>query len=853
MILNAHVQQGFFDKIIRIFKYMNQQGIEPDKFTFLPVLKASGRLLDLEHVRLLHLFIIERSLQADTVIGSAIVDIYSKYFELEDALHVFDHLSKKDIVTWNAMIGCFVKCGDHSSAFDLMNAMMQLGLVPNDVTFCYLLRVCASLKCPNTVKFLAHDMIIKQGLESITMVTNSLVDMYAKCGHLDAARKLFGSLACKDVVIWNVMIAGYVHNGNGLLAIQLFTEMQRVRAKPDKYTFASSLQACAMLGALDVGLQIHFLIVENELDNNVVIKRMLIDMYAKCGNLSDGCKIFGDLQNNCDVASWNSLASGYIVRGDPAAAVLLYEKMQKQGLQPDDITYTWALKAYAAEADFSEGMALHDEVIKKGFETSESIGSSLVEFYACSKLLDDGRKIFDNLPVKDLVLWNVLITAYMQAQMPLLSLQIFEKMQVEEMQPDNFTFSCVIKACGDIKDMVSGRFIHDQILKSNCQDDLATGNSLVEMYGKFGNIEELYSVFQTLMNRDVITWNTVISVLIQQGMCFPVLELFERMQDDTIDPDEVTYINVLKVCTSIGTVLEGRLLHDQILRHGFDLHMNIKNQIVQMYIHNINLQEGYRVSIPMEEDSIQCDSEVDEHNLHETEVLCSGCSLEMCAEIIQSEKANYLAVLNACSSFGAIAQGMLMHDEIIRYGHDIDLVVGSTLIHFYAECGKIGEARTVFDMLPNYDVVCWNTMIAGYTRHGEYLEAKRCLEAMGDHGLIPDVRTYCSILAACGRTGEGDEGNKYLKSMEESFGVLPDRWHFTCMIDLLCREGKLDKAGILLRSSPFSPDVSGQRALLSAYRSHGDKSLGRECYDTAMLTSSSNSSEHYLSAEEENV
>eukprot|EP00250_Pteridium_aquilinum_P025239 c30405_g1_i1 orf=179-1369(+) len=262
-ILSAHVQLESFEKALDLFQKMNWLDVEPDKFTFLAVLKASRRFLDLRQARLLHGHAVERGLQTDIVIGSAIVDMYAKCFGMQDARQVFDSLVKRDVVTWNAMIGGYVQCGHYVSAFELSEKMWQMGVALNDITFSSLLKACGCQGVPEECKNLIHDQIIKQGLESIALVANSIVNMYARCGNLDVARRLFDSLICRDSVSWNAMIAGYVQNGNGWLALQLFEDMQRANAKPDKFTFSSSLQACGILGSLELGKLIHCLIVNN--------------------------------------------------------------------------------------------------------------------------------------------------------------------------------------------------------------------------------------------------------------------------------------------------------------------------------------------------------------------------------------------------------------------------------------------------------------------------------------------------------------------------------------------------------------------------------------------------------------
>ncbi len=176
------------------------------------------------------------------------------------------------------------------------------------VTFVGVLNACASMVALEEGRH-THEQIIQSGYESVSFVGNSLIDMYAKCGSIEDAKRVFNKLPSCDVVSWNAMLLGHVKCGQGQKALELFQQMQQEGVSPDPVTFVGVLNACASLFALEEGKRIHEQIIQSRCESDVFVRSSLVDMYAKCGSMVDASRVFNNLSSQ-DVVTWNAMGFG---------------------------------------------------------------------------------------------------------------------------------------------------------------------------------------------------------------------------------------------------------------------------------------------------------------------------------------------------------------------------------------------------------------------------------------------------------------------------------------------------------------------------------------------------------------
>jgi pentatricopeptide repeat protein len=240
---------------------MQQKGIIPDTFTFVPVLNACASLRALEEGRWAHEQIIQSGYEADVFVGCSLIDMYAKCGSMDDAQRVFSKMPSHDVVTWNAMILGHGKSAQGHKALELFRQMQQEGVQPDSVTFVGVLNACASLVALEEGRC-AHKQIIQNGSDSDVFVGNSLVDMYAKCGSMEDAWRVFNKMPSRDVVSWNAILGGCAMHGHGKEALKHFEQMCEEGVHPDDITFVCLLSACSHAGLVDQGMRCYASMIE---------------------------------------------------------------------------------------------------------------------------------------------------------------------------------------------------------------------------------------------------------------------------------------------------------------------------------------------------------------------------------------------------------------------------------------------------------------------------------------------------------------------------------------------------------------------------------------------------------------
>ncbi|KAI5067709.1 hypothetical protein GOP47_0018237 [Adiantum capillus-veneris] len=711
-----------------------------------------------------------------------------------------------------------------------------------------------------------HDEIVSRGLlKNNVVLGNVLVDMYAKCGVLLKALKVFDALLVRDAVSWNALIAGYAQQGRGQEALGCFQRMRSEGFSPSAITYACVLKACGIMQDVDMGEQIHDEIVsQGLLRNNVVLGNVLVDMYAKCGVLLKAQKVFDGLLVR-DVISWNVLIAGYAQKGQGREALGYFQQMQRQDFRPNSITYACVLKACGITQDIDTGQQIHDEIISQGLlKKNVVLGGALVDMYAKCGVLLKAQSVFDGLPIRDAVCWNALIGGYIQQGQGQEALGCFQRMQSLNISPDALTYAYVLKACGIMQDVDVGKQIHDEIVNQGLlKKDIVLGTALVDMYAKCGALVKAHQLVDEFLVSDAIAWTTLITGYVQHGQVEEALGCFYRMQSKGLSPSAFTYSSILKACGIMQDVEMGKEIHKEIVSQGL-LKENVVlgNALVDMYAKCGALLKAQIAfdTLPVR-DVISWNALIAGYAQQGQGQEALGCFQRMRSEGFAPTAITYACILKACGITQDVDVGKKIHDEIVSQGLlKNTIMLGNALIDMYAKCGVLLKAQMVFDTLPVRDVISWNALIAGYAQYGQGQEARHCFQLMRSmgfspnvvswtaliggyaqqglakealdcfqwmqqEGISPDAITFVNVLNACSHSGLVDEGQMCFDNMRTKHGIAPNVEHHTCMVDLFGRAKLFDKAMRVIRMMPSSDHPSVWSALLGACRKWGNVKL----------------------------
>jgi pentatricopeptide repeat protein len=518
-------------------------------------LSKSGRVDDARKL-------FEKMPQKDEYSWNTMISGYVNVGRLVEARELFDGFSCRSSITWSCIISGYCKFGCKVEAFDLFRSMRLEGHKPTQFSLGSVLRVCSSLGLILTGEMI-HGYVVKNGFESNVFVVTGLVDMYAKCKCISEAEFLFKGLAFdrKNHVLWTAMVTGYAQNGDSYKAIEFFRYMHTHGVESNQYTFPTILTACSSVSAGCFGEQVHVCIVRSGFGCNVYVQSALVDMYAKCGDLNSAKKVLETMEVD-DIVSWNSLIVGFVRHGFEQEALLLFKNMHGRNMKIDDYTFPSILNCCVVGS--IDPRSVHCLIIKTGFENYKLVNNALVDMYAKTGDMNCAYTVFENMLEKDVISWTSLVTGYAQNDSHEESLKIFCDMRVAGVNPDQFIVASILSACAELTLLEFGKQVHSDFIKSGLRSSPSVDNSLVAMYAKCGCLDDADAIFVSMQVKDVITWTALIVGYAQNGKGRDSLRFYDAMISSGTKPDFITFIGLLFACSHAGLVDEGRSYFHQM-------------------------------------------------------------------------------------------------------------------------------------------------------------------------------------------------------------------------------------------------------------------------------------------------
>ncbi|XP_030475973.2 pentatricopeptide repeat-containing protein At1g31430 [Syzygium oleosum] len=549
---------------------------------------------------------------------------------------------------------------------------------------------------------------------------------------------------------------------------------------PTPTSFVSHLKSCKSLRQLK---QIHARVFRAGLEQH---ENVLNKLVAFC---ADPCR--GDLRHAERVLGhaidpslfvYNVVIKALAKRGELGKAVSVFRKLRERGVSPDNFTYPYVLKAIGRLGAVDEGEKVHGYVVKSGLEFDAYVCNSLMDMYAEFGRTASMERVFDEMPERDVVSWNVVISGYVRCRRFDDAVGIFERMLVESnARPDEATVVSTLSACTALKSLELGMDIHDYVNKELICTSII-GNALLDMYSKCGHLDVARKIFDEMPTKNVICWTSMISGYVNCGQLDEARELFDRSPVKDI-------------------VLWTAMINGYVQFNRFDEAINLFQ--------------------------------------------------ELQVRGIKPDKFTTVALLTGCAQCGALEQGKWIHRYIDEHGIQLDAVVGTALIDMYAKCGCIDKALDIFYRLRIHDTASWTAIICGLAMNGRTGEALNLFIEMRDHGFKPDDVTFIGVLSACSHGGLVKEGRRLFSLMTETYGIEPKVEHYGCMIDLLGRVGLLDEAEKLIEKVPNENDeiaIPLYGALLSACRLHSNINIGERMAKRLVKMEFNDSSIHTLLA-----
>ncbi|KAL6853868.1 hypothetical protein ACP4OV_019897 [Aristida adscensionis] len=690
---------------VALFRRMARELGVFDSTTLVVMLSGASRSGDLELGMALHGMAVKRCLDDHHLnLWNALVDMYAKCGDFDSSEAVFQRMPYRDTTSWNSVISGSVFNGLAEVSAWYFREMNSSFFKADEVSLSCVISACSRLEDLFSFGESVHSCVLKLGYEDTAScsVANSLMTFYSEFGLPEAMEKVLASTSNRNLISWNAMIKGLIQNERVSEAFLVFQEM-RPENQPDVATVVTIVSACGDQGLLSDGRAIHrYIMRRGLLYEEPSVGNSLLDFYLKCDKLSAASMLFRTMSRR-DLISWNTMISGYS-RSDllREEARSMFKRLLSEGLGCSLTTMLAVIPSCSCSEELSFGQSLHSFSLKCGFASGVSAVNALMHMYiSCGDSLPAFSLMKRIIPVSDVVSWNTIIAGCVQNGFYKDALEAFHFMHsCLVVIPDNITLASVLSACGNLNLTSLGKSIHCMTLKYLLASNLRVKNALLAMYFRFGDIRNAELVFYSMGDKNLCSWNCMISGFVQNNKGWRALQFYQKMEE--FAPNEISIVGIICACTQLGNYRQGKGIHGHVVRFGLENNVFISASLVDMYCKCGRLDLAVRVFEASAEKSIAgWNSMISAFGFHGHGLKSIELFRKMNDSGTKATRSTFIALLSACSHSGLIDEGW-------RYYHLMSEKFGIIptpehhvcIVDMLGRAGRLQEAHKFVESLP---------------------------------------------------------------------------------------------------------------------------------------------------------
>ncbi len=618
-LLSKYSKNGFVDEARSLFDMMPERNV----VTYNAMLSGyvqSGRLSEAWRL-------FEEMSERNVVSWTSMICGLADAGWIGEARRLFEEMPERNVVSWNSMVVGLIKNGDLEEARMIFQRMPD----KNSVSWNAMIAGYAENFRMEEAKVLFDEMQERNVVTWTTMIAG-----YCRVGSVEEGYCLFRRMPERNIVSWTAMIGGFTWNSFYKEALLLFLEMSVCfDIKPNVETFISLAYACTGLGYPRLGMQLHAQLIINcwaYNDYDGRLSRSLIHMYSTFSMMDCAHYIFLKNLNKCILQSYNSMINGYIRIGQLEKAENLFDMVPIR----DKISCTSMINGYL------------------------SFGQVLKAHY-----------LFYNMPERDAVAWTAMISGHVQNELFAEATYLFSEMRAQGVSPLNSTYSVLLGATGALSYLDQGRQFHCMLMKTLYEFDLILENSLISMYAKCGEIGDAYNIFSNMINRDSISWNSMIMGFSHHGLANEALTIFEDMLRSGNHPNSVTFLGVLSACSHAGLVSQGWELFSA-MSDAFAIQPGLEHYICMINLlgraGKVKEAEGLVLGLPLEPDHAIWGSLLGVCGFHDTNAETAWRAAKRTLELDPLNAAAHVVLCNIYAANGQHVEETMLRKEMKMKG-----------------------------------------------------------------------------------------------------------------------------------------------------------------------------------------
>ncbi|KAI9174680.1 hypothetical protein LWI28_021135 [Acer negundo] len=502
-MISGVCQSGNHLGSLMIFRRMvDEFVVYPNRISCLSALASCASIEALIYGREIHGYLVKTGLDVDEFLISGLIEMYMKCADIRSAQCVFKSMLDKEsiranAVIWNVMITGYISNGYLSLALELFLEMLNSGIRPDSSTMVAILVLCSQSLNIEVGKQI-HGLLFSYGLHTDVRIETSLIEIYFKCGDHVNGLKIFSQSKNHNLVMWSAVISNSVNNGFPAKALELLQDYMLEYGFPDSIMLLAALRACSSLSLKSKGLQIHGLAVKLAVDSDIFVGGALVDMYGKCKDMKSAHKVFWKLPFR-DLISWNALISGYSQNECVDEALKTFRVMQSEQIRPNAVTAASLLSVCAQLSVMNLCKEIHCYLLRQGFEQNVLVNNSLIATYAKCGDVNCSWTIFKNMPKRNEVSWNSLISGLGMHGHTSEMFDLFEEMKEAGKKPDGVTFTSLLSACSHAGRVHMGwKYFKSMVEDYKLEPQVEHYTCMVDLLGRAGHLNVAYDLIMAM-------------------------------------------------------------------------------------------------------------------------------------------------------------------------------------------------------------------------------------------------------------------------------------------------------------------------------------------------------------------
>ncbi|KAI3463039.1 hypothetical protein Pfo_019702 [Paulownia fortunei] len=536
-----------------------------------------------------------------------------------------------------------------------------------------------------------HSLTIKTGLTHDTFFAAKLIDIYSQFAPIRTTRKLFDETPHRTVYIWNCILKCYCRDKQYKESLFLFSHLF-LSEKPDLYTIAIALKACAGLKALDFGKIIHgFVKKSDQIGGNLFVGSALIELYSKCGKMDDALCVFEEYSEP-DTVLWTTIITGYEQNGEPIQALDFFAQMTMANrVVLDPITLVSVVSACAQMFNLKAGRSVHGHMIRVGFESGLSLLNALLNLYGKTGSVNAAANLFKKMEEKDVISWGSMMACYAHHGGAREALDLFDEMISRGVESNVVILISALQACEATYNLEGGKRIHELAIRKGLDLDILVSTALIDMYMNCCSPDEAIEVFESMPEKDVVCFSALLHGCVQNGRACKSIGVFRDMLANDFQPDAFDVVKILTACSELGVFQQTSCIHGFATRSGLGNNSFLGASLIESYAKCGSLDGAIAVFRQIRDrDVVIWSSMFAAYGFHGKGQEALELFNQMIKHsVVRPNDVSFLSILSACSHAGLVKEGIEIFNVMVKdyqlppnskhYGIVVDLL------------GRIGE------------------------------------------------------------------------------------------------------------------------------------------------------------------